>query len=114
MTTKVYRLFRVACPIAVLTLAGLVPAPARADFFDNARQTLTVGIPHFFTSDVPHFFQDDIPCAFGGQPTSHTRTSCKSPSHPAEQATDKSQVAAPAPPDSTNGAANPPTSPNRY
>jgi hypothetical protein len=51
---------------------------ARADFFDDARQRFQKDIPHFFQADVPHFFQDDIPCAFGGQPTSHTRTSCKS------------------------------------
>jgi hypothetical protein len=65
----------------MLTLASLVPAPARADFFDGARRT--------FTNDIPHFFQDDIPCAFGGQPTSHTRTSCKSSGHPAAHASDK-------------------------
>ena len=45
--------------------------PARADFFDGMRKT--------FTNDLPHFFQDDVPCAFGGQPTSHTRKSCNSP-----------------------------------
>ena len=59
--------------VALLTLAVLAPAPARADFFDGARKT--------FQTDIPHFFQDDIPCAFGGQPTSHTKTSCKSPDH---------------------------------
>jgi hypothetical protein len=59
-----------ACCGAILSCAA-VASPARADFFDDARQT--------FTNDIPHFFQDDIPCAFGGQPTSHTKTSCKSP-----------------------------------
>ncbi|MEA2736887.1 MAG: hypothetical protein QOH05_194 [Acetobacteraceae bacterium] len=56
--------------LSVLALGTLAPMPARADFFDGMRQT--------FTSDIPHFFQDDVPCAFGGKPTSHTRTSCKS------------------------------------
>ena len=55
---------------AALTFATMAPLPARADFFDGARRT--------FQTDIPHFFQDDIPCAFGGQPTSHTKTSCKS------------------------------------
>jgi len=50
---------------------------ARADFFDDARQTFQKDIPHFFQNEVPHFFQDDIPCAFGGQPTSHTKRSCR-------------------------------------
>src|SRR5580693_4864136 len=69
MTSNAYRLFHLAYPIvAILTLAPL--APARADFFDGMRQT--------FTTDIPHFFQDDIPCAFGGRPTSGTRTSCHS------------------------------------
>ena len=54
---------------AVLTFASMGATSARADFFDGARRT--------FTTDIPHFFQDDIPCAFGGQPTSHTKTSCK-------------------------------------
>jgi hypothetical protein len=59
-------------------LLGCLGAPsARADFFDDARQTFQKDIPHFFQNDVPHFFQDDIPCAFGGQPTSHTRKYCK-------------------------------------
>jgi hypothetical protein len=66
------RLLQPACPVAaMLTLAILTPASAcAADFFDNARRT--------FQTDIPHFFQDDIPCAFGGQPTSHTKSSCKS------------------------------------
>jgi hypothetical protein len=70
VTTSPCRLARLVYPVATLTLALLLSAPARADFFDGARRT--------FTNDIPHFFQDDIPCAFGGQPTSHTRTSCKS------------------------------------
>ncbi len=57
------------CLVIVPTLVALTPIPARADFFDGARRT--------FQTDIPHFFQDDIPCAFGGQPTSHTKTSCK-------------------------------------
>ena len=60
---------RIAAMTGVAVLA-LATAPARADFFDGARQT--------FTSDIPHFFQDDIPCFFGGQPTSHTKSSCNS------------------------------------
>ena len=71
-------LFRVAYAGAALALALLAATSARADFFDDARRT--------FTTDIPHFFQDDIPCAFGGQPTSHTKTSCKSTSHPAKSA----------------------------
>src|ERR1700680_4003748 len=71
LTSKAYRHFHLAYPVVVLALASLAPAPARADFFDDARRT--------FQTDIPHFFQDDIPCAFGGQPTSHTKSSCKSP-----------------------------------
>jgi hypothetical protein len=56
-----------AAAISVITAA----APAKADFLDDVRKT--------FTKDMPHFFQDDVPCAFGGQPTSHTRKSCNSP-----------------------------------
>jgi hypothetical protein len=71
--------------MAALTLGFLAPSPARADFFDDARRTLT--------TDIPHFFQDDVPCAFGGQPTSHTKTSCKStaksPGHAAKHGNDK-------------------------
>lgn len=70
MTTNAYRVLRLACCGAILALAAAAPTPARADFFDDARKT--------FTTDIPHFFQDDIPCAFGGQPTSHTKASCKS------------------------------------
>jgi hypothetical protein len=57
----------------VLMLVALALSPARADFFDGMRRT--------FESDIPHFFQDDIPCAFGGRPTSHTRTTCPSGAH---------------------------------
>jgi len=57
-------------PFAVVAAMAAVPTPARADFFDDARKT--------FTTDIPHFFQDDIPCAFGGEPTSHTKGSCDS------------------------------------
>jgi hypothetical protein len=81
VTSKAYRLFHLAYPMAVLTLASVAPAPARADFFDDAR--------HTFQTDIPHFFQDDVPCAFGGQPTSHTKTSCKSADRPAKPAADK-------------------------
>jgi hypothetical protein len=98
LTFKAYWLFRPAYPIAVLTLASLASlAPAssaRADFFDGARRT--------FQTDIPHFFQDDIPCAFGGQPTSHTRTSCKSPGHPTKHATDKNRDGAAVRSDKTN------------
>jgi hypothetical protein len=64
---------RLTPPALALAMAGLAfvsSTPARADFLDGVRKT--------FTNDLPHFFQDDIPCAFGGQPTSHTRQSCKS------------------------------------
>jgi hypothetical protein len=82
--------FSLACSAAVLTLASLAPTPARADFFDGARQTFTTGIPHFF--------QDDIPCAFGGKPTSGTKTSCHSSDQPARKATDQYQPPPPPPP----------------
>ena len=63
--------------VVILAFSVLVFAsPAKADFFDDARQTVKKDIPHFFENDVPHFFQDDIPCAFGGSPTSHTKKSC--------------------------------------
>jgi hypothetical protein len=65
------RIFIWLLPIAVLTVVPLMPA--RADFFDDARKT--------FKIDIPRFFQHDIPCAFGGKPTSHTNTSCKSSEH---------------------------------
>jgi hypothetical protein len=64
--------------LGVLALGVVAPITARADFFDDTRRT--------FQTDIPHFFQDDIPCAFGGQPTSHTRTVCKSDEHRAKQA----------------------------
>jgi hypothetical protein len=89
LTFKSCRILYLTYAIAMLTLVSLAPTSARADFFDDARRTVNTDIPHFFQTDVPHFFQDDIPCAFGGQPTSHTKTSCKSPSQPAKDTTDK-------------------------
>src|SRR5579859_7934907 len=77
--------------LAVVVATAATPTPARADFFDDARKT--------FTTDIPHFFQDDIPCAFGGQPTSHTKASCKSASHPAKRAAEKPSEPAAAPSD---------------
>lgn len=65
---------RLGFVVVMLSLAG----SARAEFFDDVRRT--------FQTDIPHFFQDDIPCAFGGQPTSGARRSCKGaespPAHP--------------------------------
>jgi len=96
MTSKAYRLFHLAYPIAILTLTPL--APARADFFDDTRRT--------FETYIPHFFQDDIPCAFGGRPTSGTKASCNSPHHPAKHAavkaapSEKPKADADAPPSS--------------
>ena len=88
----------------MLTL--LATTAARADFFDDARRT--------FQTDIPHFFQDDIPCAFGGQPTSHTKTSCKSSAgHPAKPATDKDRDRAAVPPDKANGVGDVPPSSGR-
>jgi hypothetical protein len=78
LTPRTRRLVRYACPIAALALGSLAPSSARADFFDDMRRT--------FQTDIPHFFQDDIPCAFGGRPTSGTKTSCKSSDHPAKPA----------------------------
>ena len=87
--------------LCVVVIAVFGASPAKADFFDGARQTLSKDIPHFFTSDVPHFFQDDIPCAFGGQPTSHGRKSCnerKGASHHGEEpAPDSKKDTPPAP-----------------
>ncbi len=100
MTSKAYWLFHLAYPIAVLTLAPL--APARADFFDDARRT--------FETDIPHFFQDDVPCAFGGKPTSGTKTSCKSPHHSAKHGTDKDRDRAVAPSEPNAGGDVPPSS----
>jgi hypothetical protein len=89
--------FLLSCSIAV----SAISLPASADFFDDARRTFQTDIPHFFQTDFPHFFQDDIPCAFGGQPTSHTKTSCKSASRPARHATDKDRDRGAARPDET-------------
>jgi hypothetical protein len=105
LTSRAYRLFHLTYPIAVLTLASLAPAPARADFFDDARRT--------FQTDIPHFFEHDIPCAFGGQPTSHTKTSCKSPDHSAKRATDKDRDRAAVRPDETPDVPNAPPSSGR-
>lgn len=113
LTSKVYRLVQAACPIAVLTLASLAPAPARADVFDGMRRTFQTDIPHFFQSDVPHFFQDDIPCAFGGRPTSHTRTSCESPARPAEHAASNERDSAAVGSDRTNTGWDTPSGPDR-
>ena len=77
MRFRIYQVLRPACLAALLSCAALAPSPARADFFDNVRRT--------FQTDIPHFFQDDIPCAFGGRPTSGTRTSCRSGSRPAAE-----------------------------
>ena len=85
MSSRICWLLSLAGPAAVLTLTSLAPTPARADFFDGLRQT--------FTQDIPHFFQDDIPCAFGGQPTSGTRTSC----HVSDQAAVQYQPPPPPP-----------------
>jgi len=74
-------MLRLAGCCAVLALAATAATPARADFFDDARKT--------FTTDIPHFFQDDIPCAFGGQPTSHTKPTCSSPNAPARPPVDR-------------------------
>src|SRR5262245_61533357 len=82
---------RAAWPIAALLLAAAVPAPARADFFDDVRRT--------FQTDIPHFFQDDIPCAFGGQPTSGAKRACKDGERPAATpARSTERRAAPPPP----------------
>jgi hypothetical protein len=91
-----------ARPIAVLTLAFLAPASAHADFFDDMRRT--------FQTDIPHFFQDDIPCAFGGQPTSGAKKSCKSPAQPAKPAPAKGSDSTPAPQDKPNEPGNAPPS----
>jgi hypothetical protein len=93
MRTRAYGGWLLAYLIAVSLLTCMVPAPARADFFDDMRRT--------FTTDIPHFFQDDIPCAFGGQPTSHTKTSCKSAGG---HTTDVDRDGSPSRPDETNGA----------
>jgi hypothetical protein len=106
LTSKAYWFFHLAYPLAALTLASLASTPARADFFDDARRA--------FETDIPHFFQDDIPCAFGGQPTSHTKTSCKSSAgHPAKPATDKDRERAAVPPDKSNAVGDVPPSSGR-
>ena len=79
MSSKTCWRYALACPVALLMLAGATPA--RADFFDDLRRT--------FQTDIPHFFQDDIPCAFGGQPTSHTKASCNSSDHTAKRGAEK-------------------------
>jgi hypothetical protein len=106
LTSKANWFFHLAYPVAVLTLLSLATTAARADFFDDARRT--------FETDIPHFFQDDIPCAFGGQPTSHTKTSCKSSAgHPAKPATDKDRDHAAVPSDKPNEAGDVPPSSDR-
>jgi len=101
-----YWFFHLAYPIAALTLVPLASTPARADFFDDARRT--------FETDIPHFFQDDIPCAFGAQPTSHNKTSCKSSAgHPAKPATDKDHDRAAVSPDKANAVGDVPPSSGR-
>jgi len=94
LISRIRWLLHFACPVTALAVALLTATPARADFFDGLRQTFTTGIPHFF--------QDDIPCAFGGQPTSHTKTSCKSAGHPAKHTTSKDRDRAAVPSDKTN------------
>jgi hypothetical protein len=91
-----------ACRSRIVCSAGLVPmlvalasSPARADFFDGMRRT--------FEIDIPHFFQDDIPCAFGGRPTSHTRTTCRSNSRTPRQPTKEAPNRATIPPERGNG-----------
>lgn len=107
MTSSACRVLCLACCGAILTLAA---APARADFFDDARKT--------FTTDIPHFFQDDIPCAFGGQPTSHTKASCNSSKPPARPAAEKDSGAVRerpqhAPPTALTPPDPPPAAPNQ-
>src|SRR3954452_8714821 len=101
VSSKTYRRFQCGFAITVLGLASLAPALARADFFDDLRRTFQTDVPNFFQTDVPHFFQDDIPCAFGGQPTSHTKTSCKSSDRPARHTTDKDRGRPAVRPDNT-------------
>jgi hypothetical protein len=98
-------LLRLRFPMLALALAVLTPAPTRADGFDDMRRTFETDIPHFFQTDVPHFFQDDIPCAFGGKPTSGTKTSCKS--SPPQKAKPVNSTSAP--PDSSDATRAPKT-----
>ena len=81
-----------ALTLATALLGCLGASSARADFFDGARQTFQKDIPHFFQTDVPHFFQDDIPCAFGGQPTSHTKRSCNDRGNSTRRSTENSRA----------------------
>ena len=84
MVLRAAKPFRAALAWAVM-VAMAAPLPAYADFFDGARKT--------FETDIPHFFQDDIPCAFGAQPTSHTKASC----HAGQAAPPAARPAPPAP-----------------
>ncbi len=99
---QVHRVCRVA---GLLMLAALAPTPAWADFFDGARRT--------FQTDIPHFFQDDIPCAFGGQPTSHTKASCKSPDPASKRAPAKTGDSAAVPPGKTKQVRDAPANSDR-
>src|SRR5207253_1547262 len=96
-------------PILTAALLGcLCASPARADFFDDARQTFQKDVPHFFEKDVPHFFQDDIPCAFGGQPTSHTKRACNDRGNSAQRPAQNYETAPLAPPDQNRDTREPP------
>ncbi|HEY3916757.1 MAG TPA: hypothetical protein VGL83_03140 [Stellaceae bacterium] len=85
-TIRTKRFARLAYALAALTLSFVATAPARADDFPS-------DVKRTFQTDIPHFFQDDIPCAFGGQPTSGTKTSCKSATHKAKPAAQKHRAA---------------------
>ena len=92
-----------------IALLGCVGAfSARADFFDDARQTFQKDVPHFFEKDVPHFFQDDIPCAFGGRPTSHTKRSCNDRGNSARRPAQNYDAAPAAPADPNQDTREPP------
>ncbi len=91
--------------IAILGCLGA--SSARADFFDDARQTFQNKIPRFFQSDVPHFFQDDIPCAFGGEPTSNAKKSCTDRVNPDRRPAENSRTAPAAPADPNEKARDP-------
>src|SRR5438552_14780546 len=90
LTSKTYRRFHAAYPIAVLILASAAPLPARAEFFDDVKRT--------FQTDIPHFFQDDIPCAFGGQPTSGAKRTCHGGEPQAARPAPAHRASAPPPP----------------
>jgi hypothetical protein len=94
--------------LSAALLAYFGASSARADFFDDARQTFTKDVPHFFQKDVPHFFQDDIPCAFGGQPTSHTKRSCNDRGNSAQRPAQNYEAAPLAPPDQNQDTREPP------